>query len=803
MSIFTPNTVAHSWELLNQLTEELPSFYQKPWRTQACLVLYKTHQKARSLGFPYYRPQIDVELSKDQRDSITQPNSPNTERLHRLSKHKDVKLNATILTFEQALQRQDINEAIACIFYIQNSHARQRAWLRLGWYWLEQQNLIGAEQMLEKLLLPQLQEEKLLLQAEIFFQKNLLNRAIPYLESLEPNLRRYSFMRHGLRLDFIMRCLSLKARLWSKNQGSGRLTAQQADLLCNHLQILHRVYQHLTPRTIESFLKEQPATIIKRLREALRFAKLAAQCDAIMQCLEQAPSLPKEAKTPEEAYWLGALCQNRYAPTGELRAYFDAGKATHPEHNATAALLRASKREIENTGKQNHTSNAVLARLQCLDSLPQVSIVDWLRALFIQHPNTLDPEVLGAILKRSPKQAKGLFLEEFLRITAQGNTTQSWMEKLQHAKVFGGPFSAALLVLQRCAQSSLGEGYGVSWVSYLLRAWWRRFGQAPSAEALQAITQGFQEISEQQRQWMLSLEPEQAIQQLLQQGESAAQDLLSLTPNELLTHLNQQPALLPLLQCFSPAPTLFHWEDKCWRDTLSRLQKQTYDIDLSMIKKFTHNLSTPHHPALIEKLLLGQCPVEDLATSVLLEEPYTLRYLDKRKDLFAFLRLADPVTCCFSSTPDKGVYQNQRWIFDLWRDPLSFCFWIEERSEASGTLPFGFVFGSFATQEGRPAVMFNGLYLKRQKPSLREKIVAHLEESFCRPLHIKKIAISNSHAGYGYLPSSYHATRTKVTRLRALRGADGLQVTSIYDDISWRVNQEFTTHYPIYWRQLA
>jgi hypothetical protein len=149
-----------------------------------------------------------------------------------------------------------------------------------------------------------------------------------------------------------------------------------------------------------------------------------------------------------------------------------------------------------------------------------------------------------------------------------------------------------------------------------------------------------------------------------------------------------------------------------------------------------------------------------------------------------------------------GSMDTQRWVLTVWQDPLSFCFWVMRRHAAGALEPRGFVFGSFALAGGRPAVLLNGVYLRRQVPWLRRAVVEAIEGALCRPLGVKSVAIATQHGGSGELPATYTRRPREVHRLRALMGEDGTPVTANYDDLSRVTNKTFTTTPHTWWRDL-
>lgn len=179
---------------------------------------------------------------------------------------------------------------------------------------------------------------------------------------------------------------------------------------------------------------------------------------------------------------------------------------------------------------------------------------------------------------------------------------------------------------------------------------------------------------------------------------------------------------------------------------------------------------------------------------------FVVRLLDKRRDLVTYLRFADVrARSCFRS--DTPSYTDPRYatrpeVLAAWRDPLTFCFHIEnDRGEACG-----FLFGSFAITDGEPAVVFNSLHVRPRSAELRTAILRAAERGLCAPLGIRHLAIANLHGGRGPLPDDYQQRTAVITRLRAL-AKEGERITTVDDDISIVVNESVVTT-DLHWRTI-
>lgn len=146
---------------------------------------------------------------------------------------------------------------------------------------------------------------------------------------------------------------------------------------------------------------------------------------------------------------------------------------------------------------------------------------------------------------------------------------------------------------------------------------------------------------------------------------------------------------------------------------------------------------------------------------------------------------------------------TQRWVLSLWKDPLSYAFRVERKiTRPPCWRPIGFVFGSYAVlEDGAPAILLNGVYLRRRSAVLRRSILETIETELARPLGIRRIGIATLHGGRGPLPESYRPDSVLVLRLRAL-ARNGVLATRLYDDISSRVNVPQRLDH-LYWRDVT
>lgn len=167
-----------------------------------------------------------------------------------------------------------------------------------------------------------------------------------------------------------------------------------------------------------------------------------------------------------------------------------------------------------------------------------------------------------------------------------------------------------------------------------------------------------------------------------------------------------------------------------------------------------------------------------------------LRFLDKRDHILEHLRFADAYGCCFTSSSDYydcGCHATRDQLLALWRDPVSFACLAEARRGKRWEAR-GFVFGSFGIAGGAPVALLNGIYLRGQRRSHRERIIEALERDFVR-LGVHRLAIANQHGGFGWLPGRYARDRILVERLRALVDRNRVPARDVYDDIGGPLNE--------------
>jgi len=343
--------------------------------------------------------------------------------------------------------------------------------------------------------------------------------------------------------------------------------------------------------------------------------------------------------------------------------------------------------------------------------------------------------------------------------------------------------------LARLVRRRLGAEEGDAWLNALLRHH-RAF---PNLQCMDELT-----LEVKHRE---TLPP---YTRLMAETEAEVAGLMTLDLAELAHTLARRPLLLRRLRWHRP-PTLgrdaIAWEPRAWVGLLAA-SDEVGAVDAGYVRRFTDLL--PHREAVAESLLWGRCPTPLPPTPLGAADPgagLRLRFLDKRHDLFSFLRFPDAASCCWRGTRGYSNPVRDR-ILSLWKDPLSFCFLVE-REGAPGSpewRPVGFAFGSYALADGEPGMMLNGLYLRQQSAPVRDRMLEEVA-GFGQRLGLRWLAVANRHGGSGPLPIRFRRRSRYARRLRALR-KNGALVTTTFDDIGRRLNvDEHTGH--LYWLKLS
>jgi hypothetical protein len=275
---------------------------------------------------------------------------------------------------------------------------------------------------------------------------------------------------------------------------------------------------------------------------------------------------------------------------------------------------------------------------------------------------------------------------------------------------------------------------------------------------------------------------------------------LALPPRRYLLRLLRRPHVLALAGALNPAVLTSRMEEWSLERTRSELHALDYEagweVDADAVVRFARSLGSRDAQRRTTAFLDGYCPIDD-ARVIALDGGVRIRWLDKRADLLSYVRFADVVPCCLSSTSEDVPYH----VLLVWCDPLSFVCMIE-RVEQCVVRPIGSILGGFALVGDRhePAMVLNGIYLTRQADSLRCRILDAVEARLAAPLGVVSLGIAAMHGGKGALPDRYRASSVSLVRLRALRENDD-PMHDIFDDVSWSANLVDTVEH-VYWHRL-
>ncbi|MEM8930371.1 MAG: hypothetical protein AAGE94_04320, partial [Acidobacteriota bacterium] len=431
----------------------------------------------------------------------------------------------------------------------------------------------------------------------------------------------------------------------------------------------------------------------------------------------------------------------------------------------------------------------------------------------VHRPNAAFLPAVAVLAALDPRRAARLiFFQHFDVLLHQPRRAGEILSTLEDHGALDAGFGPAWERLVRAVRDCLGDRRGNRWLRQWMAAWPGR--QVPTLGGLDCssaeLADGLPATGE----------------QLIARCRRRLQAVMSLPFEQFPKALDDDPAAIRLVRWLRPdiVPRFGRRIDEsAWRLDLRSLARDGGEVDPSIVRRLARALpAKERRGSVFRRLMAGRHPVAD--TSRLVEMPlrpeaagpeaagpeaagpeaaaHRLVYLDKRRDVFTLLRFADCVPCCFHRSNRRYRMDEMRpWILALWKDPLSFCFHVERHDPKEGWSPRGFVFGAFSLGAEGPAVLLNGLYLRRQDRDLRRSILQAIEETFCRPLGIRRIGIANVFGGRGALPADYVRRPSTIFRLRALRSGSG-PASDVYDDISRMVNRtEYLDH--LYWRRLA
>jgi hypothetical protein len=241
-------------------------------------------------------------------------------------------------------------------------------------------------------------------------------------------------------------------------------------------------------------------------------------------------------------------------------------------------------------------------------------------------------------------------------------------------------------------------------------------------------------------------------------------------------------------------PKMQPWSTDEWRTLLRKTVEHTA-IHREVIARFVRRIDRVHwYDALLA------CDLARLGVAMTMafkagNQEYVLRVLDKRRDIFTYLRFADvPARSCMRSDSD---YFHVGDMIEAWKDPLTICCRIERRA-GERFQPIGFLFGGFATVEDQPALVMNSLHVRPNQGELRKQAIRAFERAVADPLAIQRVGIANVFGGEGELPPTYVERDATLIRYRAL-AIDGWPLREIYDDTSIGLGEP-TKVEGLYWR---
>ncbi|MEM7350740.1 MAG: hypothetical protein AAF657_08040 [Acidobacteriota bacterium] len=442
---------------------------------------------------------------------------------------------------------------------------------------------------------------------------------------------------------------------------------------------------------------------------------------------------------------------------------------------------------------------ALRSRLRTLSNLGgSLGVGQLVRALeAARRPSAAYRQAFATLTSLAPARAAGLIFSQRPDLLLE---RPKWAREMvlgleDHGVVEPGLNRPWCRFLER-VREGLGPGRGAVWLRQLMAAWPGAPRAVPTVSAVECCA------SELDGSWPATGD------ELIARVRRHLHALRRTPTLRLPAALLADPVAVKRLLWLQPGVTARgrRVDSSAWTRDLTTLRDELGEVDLPTVLRLARRLASSSARPLARRLLAGSYPLANAPRVVGLPGKingahYRLRYLDKRADFFTFLRLADCVPCCFDSA--SAWYRTHGmgwWVLALWKDPLSFCFHVERIGVGGDWRPRGFVFGGYSLGSSDPALLLNGIYLRRQEAWLRAAILRQIEETFCRPLGILRIAIANCHGGYGKLPESYVRRASGIHRLRALRSKEG-PASAVYDDISRSVNR---TLYPshLYWRCL-
>ena len=221
-------------------------------------------------------------------------------------------------------------------------------------------------------------------------------------------------------------------------------------------------------------------------------------------------------------------------------------------------------------------------------------------------------------------------------------------------------------------------------------------------------------------------------------------------------------------------------------DRVSSLIKSTDFFEDPLVKEWL-----VHFENLIKNAETHQVEVKENT-----HEQFTVRFLDKSRELVAAIRFKDGVYSCLNSQGEK--------FFDtvsvMMKDPL--CLMLDIRKHGSNK-----IFGSVGLRIGidrsshRPVLLIQGLYFENKTPSFINGILDIIEQQIARKIRAKKIVVATILCrGLPFATIGFKAN--SKTLFFEIEGTCGVEGSTGYDDIGSINDSNFTFNKPGFIKEL-
>lgn len=478
---------------------------------------------------------------------------------------------------------------------------------------------------------------------------------------------------------------------------------------------------------------------------------------------------------------LGALCGPQWPGRpkhGALRVAFEEGSSLAPQSKASSrALTLAAKRRIIlglSPDADVEAKELVSSSLRILENLGGTRehdlLVDMV-AFSLESP--IRGEVLSALIRQAPRRAAVLLWQHFSELTHDRNSARRILRSLEDGGGIPKGWTAGWDQLLASLVQRHPECDTYAWWGGFAAAWWERHSRPLSLDGLAIIASEATAF------------PWETVVEFTRKARLSGSNL-----SDLAQRLERTDALFERLACSGGA-------------AIPRAQGIAKDWWRSMFATASKMFEGPPHNV---QEVISALGTTSSARREWEPEPFgfaepvpltgstrQLRLLNKRRDILAYLRLTDSVSCCLSNAERTFPSWQTRRVATLWRDPLSFAFQVERLADGVATAD-GFVFGSFGISANRAVILLNGLYLNRQTANARSQVLAAIEEHWARPLGATGIGIATRYGGTGPLPAQYQRRSVRVRRSCGLAGP-----VNLYDDLKLE-NQEVTLSTDLMWK---